>query len=151
MGFFSNQTAQAAACKKCITGQFNDEQGQTYCKSCPPGEYAEARQSGDTVNSCRLCKAGTYNDEAGLVECKECLPGTYNEKEGSNSSSDCVQCPEDSNGRAQTSVRGSSSVESCSAKEITCNIDPAQRPINYVCTLCPQGFHGNGKGTGCVS
>jgi len=72
----------------CPDGSYQDEEGQTYCKSCPAGYVclAKATTFNDTVcPSGRYCPVNTSNPFL-------CDEGTFNELTGQEEESNCVLC-----------------------------------------------------------
>ncbi|XP_028406220.1 proprotein convertase subtilisin/kexin type 5-like [Dendronephthya gigantea] len=73
---------------KCSKGQYQDEQGQRYCKSCLPGEYSIQIGRSTKCDICPAghscftttalptkCPRGRYQDQTGQVNCKLCSQG----------------------------------------------------------------------------
>lgn len=72
----------------CPDGSYQDEEGKTYCKSCPAGYVCLASSTtfNDTVcPSGRYCPVNTSNP----ILCDE---GTFNELTGQEEESNCVLC-----------------------------------------------------------
>ena len=71
-------------CANCAAGQYQDQTGQSSCKSCEAGQEAAA----DAL-SCVDCEAGTYSDDG--TSCKQCADGSYQDQATQSS---CKTCPE---------------------------------------------------------
>ena len=69
-GTFDN----GSACQACVTGKYQDEEGQMQCKDCAAGRYQN--ETGQT--SCKVCEPGNFADVTGLSTCKSCAVGTFN-------------------------------------------------------------------------
>ncbi len=101
-----NDLPGATECKEC-KDSFTNEEGATFCQSCPIGSFLYMdSKSGN--KECKLCSAGYYNDKTGALSCiacpkgyyapnpgaTECLPcsiGSYNDKVGQ---AQCTLCPQ---------------------------------------------------------
>ena len=56
-------------CGRCPAGKFQDEEGNTACKLCPPGYFC---QRGATT--AQPCQGGTYANRSGLASARGCTP-----------------------------------------------------------------------------
>ena len=139
------------ACIDCDIGKFNVPDGSRVQSAHRDGTLSLVSGS-QIVDTCEKCKTGKYNDGIGVVECKSCPINTYNPEPGSTSSLLVNPAPK-MRMVIPKSPEGSSRVAACtsSGKVLQCDTNPAERPIDNVCTLCPEGFYGTGDGKGCVS
>lgn len=74
--------------KPCPDGSYQDEEGKTYCKSCPAGFFCLAKAS--TFND-SVCPSGRYcpiNTSVPYL----CDEGTFNNLTGQEAESSCVSC-----------------------------------------------------------
>lgn len=74
--------------KPCPDGSYQDEEGKTYCKSCPAGFFCLAKAS--TFND-SVCPSGSYcpiNTSVPYL----CDEGTFNNLTGQEAESSCVSC-----------------------------------------------------------
>jgi len=88
-----NSTGQPAKVA-CSSNEYQDEEGQGSCKSCPAGHYCNSTAS----FRCRPGDTGDGNSEsfycpAGSSSKVQCPSGTYNFIDGSSIEEDCVPCP----------------------------------------------------------
>ena len=58
----------AGVCTPCPVGKYQDEEGQSDCKNCQPGQYSTG--TGNAL--CTPCPVGKYQDEEGQSDCKNC-------------------------------------------------------------------------------
>ena len=100
LGTYQDQTAQqgqqgstGAGCVSCAAGEYQDEQGQTACKDCIPGNYCEegataslpcpAGTTQGALNRTLVAQSDCINTPpgkyapAGSAEPIDCSPGTY--------------------------------------------------------------------------
>ena len=85
-----------AKCDECTQGKFVNAR---ICDSCGAGQYGkpnlEAKDRTSESVACKECPRGTYSTAMGAAkveDCNKCAAGKMNPHEGSNSSSDCVEC-----------------------------------------------------------
>ncbi|XP_048248139.1 uncharacterized protein LOC124151774 isoform X1 [Haliotis rufescens] len=99
----------AGRCELCPLGEYQNEAGQTSCKSCPPGQSTEATGTIDpedcaylcrlgeelgVTGKCQPCPIGSFRESFLTDFCQLCPYGWTTEKEASTSSTDCsvVEC-----------------------------------------------------------
>ncbi len=163
-GFGTFNTGTDNKCHPCLSGTYQDQEGQITCKTCERGmspELVDAGLAGSIrCKPCRDgricengsekdcpagkyckggkvedCPRGTYSD-GGLMECTMCSMQTYNPNTGSKSISDCQSC-----GDFQITLHeGSSSESDCGCQEHYF-VDELHKGIEagngkYVCTKC---------------
>ncbi|XP_019616633.1 PREDICTED: sushi, von Willebrand factor type A, EGF and pentraxin domain-containing protein 1-like, partial [Branchiostoma belcheri] len=81
--------ADKGSCEKCETGQFQDEDGQTTCKPCPPGTWT-VKKGSRAIDQCLVkCQHGWYSD-TGMEPCAQCEMAHYQPMAGQTS---CLRCP----------------------------------------------------------
>ena len=152
--------SSADACKKCRTGKYSDEQGNSRsdrCKNCERGMYGDEEGLTKLID-CSLCPIGTYSEILAITEisdCKNCPIGRWsnatavderdgcdlcgrgryaNETGGTRELIDCIKCPK---GRA-SNLKGASSLDAC----VAC---PPGRwmgldSLTTECLSCPKGW-----------
>ena len=65
----------AAACAACSDGEFQELEGQKFCKvhaQCAPGQFVSFGGNKTSDIQCQPCSRGTYQNEAGASNCKNC-------------------------------------------------------------------------------
>jgi hypothetical protein len=72
-GTFSATTNNAASCKACPSGKYQDHTGQTACVACTAGKYQDL--AGQTA--CVACAAGKSQFLLGQTVCAACAAGEY--------------------------------------------------------------------------
>lgn len=72
----------------CPDGSYQDEEGKTYCKSCPAGYVCLAKAT--TFND-SVCPSGSYCPVNTSIPTL-CIEGTFNELTGQKEPSNCVLC-----------------------------------------------------------
>eukprot|EP00948_MAST-09A_sp_MAST-9A-sp1_P004305 g4305.t1 len=114
----------------CPPGQYQDEEGQTFCKLCPAGYYNEKLGQ----SSCTMpCAAGKYSVE-GARFCQTCPAGRFSQQIGLNSSDACIPVP-----------RGK--YASAAGNETNCQPGQYQDEEGQTfCKLCPAGYYSNEEG-----
>lgn len=115
-------------CTKCEAGTYQDQEGQTLCKSCPAGKVTAtdgAVAEGDCVN----CGTGKYAPHAGMGACLDCPPGRYGPADRTDTS-ECTTCPP-----------GKYSINYASVSEDDCDVCPAgfYAADGEPCKECPAG------------
>jgi len=121
-----SKSLDAATCKVCDIGQYQNQEGQSQCKSCvlgkiifDPGVVSNYHTS---IDSCQTCIGSTYSDELNKGQCKTC-PSGY--AIGSNPSvdnhNDNDDCKEDE-------------------EKLICKI--GQQVVDRECVYCLPGFIG---------
>ena len=73
----------------CQPGTYQDQTGQTTCKTCPNGFY----QNENARLRCKSCGAGKYLNSQGKIAstfCKDCVAGQYSQIELTAA---CTRCP----------------------------------------------------------
>jgi len=101
-GTYDDDGVTNTPCKSCPTGQFQDQDGQTGCKTCAAGSEVNvaATQCNQCVagtydddgvpsTACQSCPAGQFQDAAGQTGCKTCVAGTYQDQQGQTQCKDC--------------------------------------------------------------
>ena len=93
----------SAGCKACTAETYQNEEGQTDCKTCPSGFNTKSDGTGcdscpigydrdmtdDAGLPCQPCAAGKYSDELSEDACKVCPAETYQNDTGGASCKDC--------------------------------------------------------------
>ena len=90
----------------CAKGTYNDQGGQTACKTCTAGTYND--QEGQ--QTCKACPAMTYQDRTRQTACKACTEGYY----CAEGAAAALPCPGGTHKNASLAVM--TSVEQC----VTC-------------------------------
>ena len=103
-----NEDAKCLCTVSCVPGTYQDENGQSSCKTCASGTYSTFRASSCSYSattcpvgtyasgtaSCFSCGLGKYNDQTGQtsksVACKSCGAGKYQNEFGKASCNPCV-------------------------------------------------------------
>jgi hypothetical protein len=153
----------------CSSGKYQDERGQTSCKSCPIGKYqneagrtyctlCSGGQYQDEVSqpTCKLCSKGFYHDELGagnLVNCKACESGTYSIGGASSCALNSSTCPQGTYASGTSIVCDDCAIGQYSNEigQTACNNDCGSG--SYInadrseCLLCPSGKYSSGNGT----
>jgi hypothetical protein len=79
--------------QRCPAGTYQDEIGQSSCKTCIAGKYqhnnSEDNSGEGSIGPCYECASGTYQDEVGQFSCKTCVGGKYSDA-GQSSCKSCV-------------------------------------------------------------
>ncbi|XP_078609400.1 sushi, von Willebrand factor type A, EGF and pentraxin domain-containing protein 1-like isoform X2 [Branchiostoma floridae x Branchiostoma japonicum] len=142
----------ADSCELCPYGQYQDQEAQQECLSCPDGTDT-IRMGAVNITECRkFCSPGNYSS-TGLEDCTPCEVGSYQPNEKSTS---CEQC---SNGTS-TEAEGSTSEDDCkvvcpagsnsSTGVVPCNIcaeDTYQPETGQTeCVPCPDGYETDASG-----
>ncbi|EDO45805.1 predicted protein, partial [Nematostella vectensis] len=106
VGTFYNEKSRN--CSICPLGTYQDEMGQTVCKSCPSGTLTVVSGAINETLCYDTCEAGEYRHigEGGAATCLACPIGTYQPQAFSKS---CLKCPD---GKSTTRV-GAMSVNEC--------------------------------------
>jgi len=143
-GKYNMKTGQFAetACKPCAIGQFAGV-GFPFCLNCAAGQYND--QPGQSA--CKTCGTGKYNDEkTGKSECKICAAGKYNEQTGQTAETDCKSCAA---GKYQEEKTGQSACKTCAPGQfagvgfpfcLNCYDKTYQNEAaQSSCKLCPAG------------
>ena len=73
-------------CLPCEAGKYNDEMGQTQCKTCPGNSFSSVQS--DALTDCE-CVAGYTGPNGGV--CTECALNTYKPSSGPQACTSCVQ------------------------------------------------------------
>ena len=139
--------------KKCAKGTYQDETGQSECKSCPAG----AKCSKEGLTAPEYCTDSSYQDNEGQTSCKTCSAGSYTSGEGEASgNTTCTLC------EAGYYCPGSGAKIQCSAEKFEhCSVSDTglvrpgkcsdgKYPVSAgtssitICMLCPQGSYCSG-------
>ncbi|CAH1274716.1 SRPX2 [Branchiostoma lanceolatum] len=100
-------------CEKCETGQFQDEDGQITCKSCPPGTWT-VKKGSRAIDLCLVtCQPGWYSD-TGMEPCAQCEMGHYQSMSGRKQ---CQRCP---SGQT-TRILGAKAMNECFGIDLVLN------------------------------
>ncbi|XP_046845077.1 uncharacterized protein LOC124438930 [Xenia sp. Carnegie-2017] len=83
-GKYQDERGQTS-CKSCMDGEYNIQNGQTKCELCPVGHYCYWKGASPVK-----CGKGNYQDQKGQKSCKRCKSGQYNIETGQ---SKCNICP----------------------------------------------------------
>ncbi|GFO38966.1 signal peptide, cub and egf-like domain-containing protein 1, partial [Plakobranchus ocellatus] len=135
-GYYRNVNTNQ--CVQCPYGQFQPDQWQESCLSCPAG-YTTFAQGTTADSSCFLdCSAGTYLSTAS-ASCIPCERGFYRDK-SSPTQITCVQCPEE----FITSTASSVSASDCNIRNCT-TPGEFRNPQTNLCVACPIGTYNSEK------
>ncbi|KAK3789280.1 hypothetical protein RRG08_001670 [Elysia crispata] len=122
-------------CEQCPYGQYQPDQWQESCLSCPSG-YTTFVQGATTDSLCLLdCDPGTYL----AVSTNSCLPceqGFYRDK-SSPIQVTCVQCQEGFTTVSTASDQASDCIRNCTAGYRIITLQNGAQD----CEVCPQGFY----------
>ncbi|XP_010632162.1 multiple epidermal growth factor-like domains protein 11 [Fukomys damarensis] len=80
----------------CLPGQYQDEPGQSFCKTCPAGKFCPmgTQGQGSRLISPVDCPAGYYCPPGTQSPTQHpCPRGTFRERPGALSAKDCSPCP----------------------------------------------------------
>jgi len=83
VGYFCSGTGNVAP-TSCPAGTYQDQTGQTSCKTCVTGGYCPGGGSAPLA-----CPAGTYQDQTGQTSCKTCTTGHYCSGTGNTAPTSC--------------------------------------------------------------
>jgi len=75
-----SRTPPSNSCLPCLPGTYQDQEGQTSCKTCQLGKTCMGSKSTDCPMGkisndgliCNSCPIGTYTDGPGSSKCKNC-------------------------------------------------------------------------------
>ena len=84
-GTFQDEPGQSS-CKTCASGTFQEQAGQSSCKDCTSDTYSDAGASSCLFDA-TSCPVGTY--ASGTAACLSCGSGKYNDQTGQTSDSSC--------------------------------------------------------------
>ena len=82
------------ACKECVAGQYQDQEGKATCKSCPAGKWSNKVQA-KNENDCLDCQIGKFSAILSIdFDCIFCPAGTRgkNEVTGGTNITVCQAC-----------------------------------------------------------
>ena len=86
-GTYQDQTGQTS-CKSCSAGTYQDQAAQNDCKSdCNSGSYIVSDKS-----ACLVCEKGQWQNQDGASDCKICGKGKYNDQTQRTAETDCKDC-----------------------------------------------------------
>ncbi|XP_014671305.1 PREDICTED: sushi, von Willebrand factor type A, EGF and pentraxin domain-containing protein 1-like [Priapulus caudatus] len=127
-------------CVGCLTGTYQDEEGQLDCKECPDNKTTIG-EGGNAVSDCRVkCKPGHYSTTR-LEPCLACPAGTYQPGHGEN---ECTPCP-----NKLTTLEGAQLESECTT---LCPKGYFSETGNQDCYSCPRGFYQSSLGQkGCIN
>jgi len=77
---------------KCQPGKYNDQTGQTACKTCATGQYSTVGASSCYQLDASTCPFGTYSSNTSTV-CDQCGTGKFNNLNNQISQTSCKSCP----------------------------------------------------------
>ncbi|XP_066500606.1 zonadhesin [Hoplias malabaricus] len=81
-------------CMPCPEGRFQDQRGQSDCKSCPPGFHCpSSAQQSNGSSAPLICPEGYYCPNETLGRPVPCPKGTYSNNKGLTSADECLVCP----------------------------------------------------------
>eukprot|EP00518_Triparma_eleuthera_P018446 CAMPEP_0197566268 /NCGR_PEP_ID=MMETSP1320-20131121/33573_1 /TAXON_ID=91990 /ORGANISM="Bolidomonas sp., Strain RCC2347" /LENGTH=1504 /DNA_ID=CAMNT_0043128349 /DNA_START=118 /DNA_END=4628 /DNA_ORIENTATION=+ len=145
-GSWSNRTGigSVSDCNVCGAGKYTYIMGadsESKCTKCSPGRYISDPGTDASYHhakaDCQKCDRGKYNDVSGSGSCFDCPAATYNAKEGADSVSSCVACPEGS--YSSPGLTGQESEATC----VVCPKGKYQPLTNFSgelgCTECDEG------------
>nr|KAF6427833.1 hypothetical protein HJG63_008321 [Rousettus aegyptiacus] len=124
----------------CPPGQYQDQPGQTVCKTCPAGKFCPLGTEGPGA---RLiwpvdCPAGYYCPLGSQTPTRHpCLRGTFRERPGGRSAEDCRPCP--AGQFCSDSGVGKDSPDGPCTAGYYC--PPGQTSATPASFRCPQGFY----------
>ncbi|XP_062305372.1 sushi, von Willebrand factor type A, EGF and pentraxin domain-containing protein 1 isoform X1 [Osmerus eperlanus] len=117
-------------CESCWRGSFQDQEGQTECKTCPEAfstPYLHSRSQAE----CRAqCKPGGFSRN-GLETCESCPLGHYQPGFGSRA---CLPCPD----HTSTVTRGAVDDTECG---VPCSAGHFSRTGLVPCYPCPRDYY----------
>ena len=67
-------------CEDCPPGEYSDDIGYTYCKTCQAGQFSNNGKDQYGSTDCEPCKAGYYAPSSGSSGCMKCPAGHYTNK-----------------------------------------------------------------------
>ena len=88
-GTYQDEVGQTT-CKSCTAGKYQQVAGKSECETCSPDEYSPPGASGCDYTA-TTCPAGTY--ASGTAACTLCGEGKYNDLTGQTSEAVCKTCP----------------------------------------------------------
>ncbi|PVD38422.1 hypothetical protein C0Q70_01037 [Pomacea canaliculata] len=123
-------------CIECPSGQYQNQTGQTECKTCAGNFSSSPRVSASQcVESCPLGFANGQGIVANRSPCYACPVDTYL---NTSYTANCTACPSSS---TTFGTRGASSSAQCKA------CPPGQYPVNSTsCSPCPKGYYKTSTG-----
>ena len=128
------QQRGAYACLPCVTGRYQNKQGQTTCIFCSPGRSAANR-----IAKCQHCPAGRYTVTTASRNCHACPAGHFGTPGAAHA--ECAgRC-----GPGKFSAKGAAKCSKCSPGTFTVTHGVGN------CTACPVGKHGLADGEHCKS
>ncbi|GMI07724.1 hypothetical protein TrVE_jg5000 [Triparma verrucosa] len=100
------------SCEVCGSGKYNEEAGQSSCKTCPGGTFisdnkqqahlhnsaedctscSTGTRSGSGASECLTCGTNTYQNEPGQTTCKNCPSGKFATKTSKDDHDDIDDC-----------------------------------------------------------
>jgi hypothetical protein len=148
----------AASCKRCPAGKFQDLPGRSYCEIkqlCVPGAF-EANATDQSTKRCELCPVMHFSDTVNAARCERCPPGKFQDETGQpycEAKQPCVPGKFEANATDTSSTR----CESCapgrisfSTNEPNCtecaNGQFTSEVPRVICTPCPPGRFGSASG-----
>ena len=126
---------QEGSCVDCPYGKYQDQQGMTVCKNCPPGTSGAAAKA----TACTDCASGKYGPTSGSTTCVNCAPG----KSAGPKSTACAACAvnkyQDQSGQAYckscpTGKTASPGQTTCKTTAPACPITDGTSPNTQACT-----------------
>ena len=145
-------TEGATVCTECGTGLYQNEQGESSCKTCPPGTESKNKNTRDCANCpvgkysdnsilfCEFCPKGYYQVDPAQLQCLKCSANTYGDETGLKSVEECKQCPAGS-----ISEEASVSTTDCAFRP-DCPVGKYLSPRQDGCVKCPPGRYSNVTG-----
>lgn len=132
-GVGSYYNKSSLTCEPCRPGTYQDREGQTVCKACPPNIQGGGLLGAKSTSECSiLCGPGTYSS-SGQIPCKKCPRGKYQTDYGRTRCEDC--------GVGLSTIQdGAMSFRDCSTK-VTCAAGNFFDVLKHQCLPCPVGTY----------
>ena len=144
VGTYQDQTGQTT-CKSCKAGQYNTQNGRLSCEPCATGTYTDLiKQTSCKSNciagsyikadqsACLPCPQGKFQNQEAKYSCIDCGPGKYNDQTGGKNENNCRDCK---NGK-YNSLTGQTLESSCKDDCTAGSYIPSDKSS---CTTCPEG------------
>jgi len=136
---YSGLCGHSGAClctRTCPAGTYQNEVGQSSCKTCASGQYSPAAGASSCPYSATTCPAGTYYASGTATICDSCASGTYSTFGASSCPYTATTCP------AGTYASGTAAVcNSCDRGQYS-TVGASSCP--YSATACPVGTYASG-------
>jgi len=109
-GYYGSGTT--SGCLPCSLGGYQDQNGQTSCKSCPAGHYKIGRGGG---TACHACGSDAKFNPEGDWSCEDCPAGYFTSGGTATTRTSCTPCGSDT----MYNPIGDSSCQTCPADHFT--------------------------------